>query len=279
VDGTAPAGTAFVRIEFRLSGAGELWIDDVELAPTSVGNLAPSCADRDVAVGPGETVELAPACTDPDDDPLTYSIVTPASQGQASVVAGQLRYVSDQGATGTDSFTYRASDGSATSAPALVAVTITAGPDGGNLAPNPGFEEDPAGTWLRNGPCSFRWASDVAHTGGHSLFVHSTTTTLCRWYSDFRLVSAIAGRRYSVFAWYRPTGVKGGARLKLTFYSANGSLLPGGDPSPSVRGSGDWAPVEVEATAPAGTAFVRIEILLTGPGDLAADDVTLTEIG
>jgi len=31
VQGVAPAGTAFIRVEFRLWGSGTLWADDVTL--------------------------------------------------------------------------------------------------------------------------------------------------------------------------------------------------------------------------------------------------------
>jgi VCBS repeat-containing protein len=60
-----------------------------------------------------------------DGDTLIYSIVAQGSNGTASVVAGKLRYVPSANTNGTDGFTYRASDGSAFSAPASVAVTVT----------------------------------------------------------------------------------------------------------------------------------------------------------
>ena len=58
--------------------------------------------------------------------PTTSVIVTPPAKGTAVTGAnGSIRYTANVGACGSDSFTYRASDGSASSAPATVSVTIS----------------------------------------------------------------------------------------------------------------------------------------------------------
>jgi hypothetical protein len=54
---------------------------------------------------------------------LTYTVGA-ATKGQVSVVNGKLRYQANAGASGADSFTYRASDGVLQSAPVTVSVTI-----------------------------------------------------------------------------------------------------------------------------------------------------------
>jgi len=67
-----------------------------------------------------------PNCTDVDGDPVTYSIASQPTHGSAMVVGGQLQYTPGSNYTGSDSFTYRSSDGVLNSAPATVSVTVTA---------------------------------------------------------------------------------------------------------------------------------------------------------
>ncbi len=96
--------------------------------------------------GGGTTVESAPVATagtlstnedtsatgkldatDTDGDPLTYSIVTNAGKGTASITdptTGAYRYTPDPNANGTDSFSFKANDGLADSNVADVAVVI-----------------------------------------------------------------------------------------------------------------------------------------------------------
>ena len=69
--------------------------------------------------------DAAPSCTDAENDTLTYAIVAQGSHGTASVVAGQLHYVPVSGYEGSDSFTYKANDGSLDSNTATVSVTET----------------------------------------------------------------------------------------------------------------------------------------------------------
>ncbi len=63
-------------------------------------------------------------CTDPDGDALTLSIVDGPSKGSLDGMnGGAVTYTPDAGESGADSFTYRASDGTAQSAPATVSIT------------------------------------------------------------------------------------------------------------------------------------------------------------
>ena len=66
------------------------------------------------------------SCTDPDGDALTLSIVDGPSKGSLGAISGdEVTYTPDAGEFGDDSFTYRASDGTAHSAPATVSITIS----------------------------------------------------------------------------------------------------------------------------------------------------------
>ena len=75
---------------------------------------APSCDDVSRTTAVGEPVSVPLTCTDPDGDPLTLSIVDGPSKGSLGTIAGDaVTYTPDAGEFGTDSFTYRATDGTA----------------------------------------------------------------------------------------------------------------------------------------------------------------------
>jgi len=65
------------------------------------------------------------AGTDPEGDPLTYTVVTPPSNGTLSGTAPDLTYTPDPDYFGDDSFTFTVNDGESTSEPATVSITVT----------------------------------------------------------------------------------------------------------------------------------------------------------
>ncbi|HEV2950851.1 MAG TPA: phytase, partial [Actinomycetota bacterium] len=87
-------------------------------------NDAPVCGSRTLATDEDTPASVSPTCTDVDGDALTYEIAGQGTKGTASVVSGELRYVPNADASGADSFSYRARDAAAASAPAGVDVTI-----------------------------------------------------------------------------------------------------------------------------------------------------------
>ena len=87
-------------------------------------NDAPECAALQLTVDQSVPGEIAPSCTDVEHDTLKPSIAGQGSKGVASIVGGKLHYAPQPAATGVDTFQYRAGDGHAQSAPALVTVTI-----------------------------------------------------------------------------------------------------------------------------------------------------------
>jgi len=63
--------------------------------------------------------------TDPDGDPLTVTVVDDVEHGELKLATdGRFKYEPDDGFSGTDTFTYTASDGQLTSAPATVTITV-----------------------------------------------------------------------------------------------------------------------------------------------------------
>jgi cysteine-rich repeat protein len=87
-------------------------------------NDAPVAVDRSATAFDGDPVAIALLASDVDGDPLTFAIGQGPTHGTVSaVIGGTVTYTPAAGFTGTDSFTYTASDGQASSAPATVAVS------------------------------------------------------------------------------------------------------------------------------------------------------------
>ncbi|HEX8698372.1 MAG TPA: Ig-like domain-containing protein, partial [Myxococcaceae bacterium] len=69
-------------------------------------------------------VAVTLAGTDPENDPLTFTVVTQPANGTLSGTAPNLTYTPAANYNGADSFTFRVSDGSAASAAATVSITV-----------------------------------------------------------------------------------------------------------------------------------------------------------
>ena len=106
---------------------------------TIVNNNAPPVADPGIlTLQSTGSVTGQLTATDTDGDTLTYRIVTPPSQGTVQILdaqRGTFLYSANPGATGTDTFTFIASDGVTQSAPAEVTIDLSAVDGGGNNAP------------------------------------------------------------------------------------------------------------------------------------------------
>ena len=88
---------------------------------------------RDAYTTAEDTVLTVPAPgvlgndSDPDGDPLTAVLVTGPSHGSLTLNAnGSFSYTPAADFAGSDSFSYRASDGTLSSSPATVTITVTA---------------------------------------------------------------------------------------------------------------------------------------------------------
>ncbi|HLM48973.1 MAG TPA: Ig-like domain-containing protein, partial [Solirubrobacteraceae bacterium] len=95
----------------------------------------PTCTDvGPVDVAHNGSVPIQLTCTDPENQPLTYSIVTQPSKGTLSnlnTATGTVTYTANQGASGPDSFAFKANDGKSDSNTATVTLSIAAAPAGG----------------------------------------------------------------------------------------------------------------------------------------------------
>ena len=102
------------------SGGRSLTAFRVETGPTCVP------ANTSTTYHTAATVSLS--CTDADGDPLTRTIVSGAAHGTLGAAGSTVTYTPANGYTGTDSFTFDATDGTNTSAPATVTIAVSAPP-------------------------------------------------------------------------------------------------------------------------------------------------------
>ena len=89
---------------------------------------APVCSAASGTTPYAKPLVISLACADPDGDPITRTIVTAPAHGTLSTIlsSGQVTYTPAKGFSGTDTFTFRATDGVN---PGLAATaTITVGP-------------------------------------------------------------------------------------------------------------------------------------------------------
>lgn len=94
--------------------------------------LGPSCSNTGKVVEWRTPTSVPLPCSDPNSDPLTRSIVTGPQHGTLSPVnqgTGAVTYTPAPGFSGSDSFTFRASDGRINSSTKTVTITVSLPPD------------------------------------------------------------------------------------------------------------------------------------------------------
>ncbi|MDH3296597.1 MAG: Ig-like domain-containing protein, partial [Acidimicrobiia bacterium] len=110
----------------------------------------PPVADDQSVFTPEDTaVAITLTASDPEDQALTYEVTDGPSSGTLSGTAPNLSYRPDSGFSGSDSFTFTVNDGTNTSAPALVAISVgvPVGPIfSDDFETNQGWVTNPAGT-------------------------------------------------------------------------------------------------------------------------------------
>ncbi|MFK7890107.1 MAG: galactose oxidase-like domain-containing protein [Granulosicoccus sp.] len=88
------------------------------------GPAAPVANNISLSTSTGEAVSIMLTGSDPNNDPLTYSVVTQPVNGSLSGVAPDLVYTPDPGFSGVDSIGFVVNDGSVDSAAATVSIAI-----------------------------------------------------------------------------------------------------------------------------------------------------------
>jgi F5/8 type C domain/Bacterial Ig domain len=88
------------------------------------GNSPPVANNQAVTTNKNTAKAITLAASDPNNDPLTYSIVTQSAHGTLTGTAPNLNYNPDTNYVGADSFTFKANDGTVDSNTATVSITI-----------------------------------------------------------------------------------------------------------------------------------------------------------
>ncbi len=141
----------------------ELRMDDVSVLVTR--NFAPEPQDDEAVAAPRETIDIDVLANDGSStfDPLTIVAVSAPQHGQAAIVGSLIRYVSNAGFAGQDSFTYSVADSFGTTATALVVVNVvapTAADDAEFTLPGVSVEIDILGNDFSTAPLTIDSASD-----------------------------------------------------------------------------------------------------------------------
>jgi uncharacterized protein (TIGR03437 family) len=99
----------------------------VSITVTAAANNAPTATGASVSTNEDTALPVNLTANDTDGNPLTYAIVSAPSKGSLSGGTGAGRtYTPNANATGSDSFTFRANDGTVNSNTATVNITINA---------------------------------------------------------------------------------------------------------------------------------------------------------
>ncbi len=88
------------------------------------GNRPPTATPQSKATGVDLPVKITLSGTDPDNNPLTYAVVTQPLHGTLAGTAPNLTYTPALGYLGADSFTFSVNDGKVGSSPATVSLTM-----------------------------------------------------------------------------------------------------------------------------------------------------------
>lgn len=115
---------------------------------TANANAAPVAASQSVSTPAGTAVDIALGATDANGDTLSYSIVAQPSHGTLAGSGATRTYTPNAGYSGSDSFTFRASDGIANSNVATVSITVVAASGGGTAGSKSGGGGGAVTPWM-----------------------------------------------------------------------------------------------------------------------------------
>ncbi|MBM7867469.1 leucine-rich repeat protein [Heliobacterium gestii] len=263
-------------------------------------NDAPVAADGTVTTTSGTAASGMLAATDVDGDPLTYPIVAQGSKGTVHITGGAVNaytYTANPGATGTDAFTFQASDGQADSNIATVHVTIL-----------PSTNADLSSLSLSAGTLSPAFAANITNYstgvdyGVTQLTVSATPSDPCASVSGFTVSNAVYSQEVTLNIGNNVLPIvvtaQDGISQKTYTLTLTRSPKSGGggghssSPSPTAASEssktvsshasatvsyGDLAGVEIPAGAVAETVQIRI-IQVDAPSLIPADNNLVSAI-
>ncbi len=102
----------------------EAGIDNLVIVSTGP-NRAPNADPQSITTPEDTPLDIVLTGSDPDDDPLTFTVVSTPTHGTLSGTAPNLMYTPAANYFGADSFTFSTSDGQVSSEPAVVSIDVT----------------------------------------------------------------------------------------------------------------------------------------------------------
>ena len=155
----------YLDIQFTNNGAtlqGKYYLDsgsvnDQFTISKTIGNSPPVANAQSVTVTKDTSKLITLTATDLNADPLTYSVVAQPTHGTLTGTAPSLTYNPQNGYTGTDSFTFKANDGTVDSNIATISITVSDGTGGGGgyhyepnfVATGSNFQDTPSSSSLQ----------------------------------------------------------------------------------------------------------------------------------
>lgn len=135
-----PAATTPDNMPDGLAGEGEYRTLAPGACSAGSGNTVPVAENGSATVAHDTATEITLVASDDDvGDSLTYSIVSGPANGSLGTVSGnKVTYTPAAGYSGSDSFSFKANDGTADSNVATVSITVEASNNGGGGEPNNG---------------------------------------------------------------------------------------------------------------------------------------------
>ncbi|GAB4475864.1 MAG: hypothetical protein OHK0037_37280 [Elainellaceae cyanobacterium] len=145
-------------------------------------NDAPVANAATLTTRTGKTEVSVLTATDVEGDPLSFSIVSAPAHGTVTItnaLTGEYTYTANAGFSGSDSFTFRANDGTDDSAPATVNITV--GPNSAPIATNGNLTTrtnvDKAGMLTATDPDSDPIRFSIVTAPNHGTVVITNTAT------------------------------------------------------------------------------------------------------
>lgn len=128
VFGTPKRGR-YIRLvgESEVNGNSDCSVAELNVIEGRPDNRAPVAHAQSVSTARNKSVSFSLSATDRDRNPISYKVVTMPKHGKLKGTVPNLTYQPEKGFTGVDEFTYRASDGLASSKPASVKITVKRG--------------------------------------------------------------------------------------------------------------------------------------------------------
>jgi subtilisin-like proprotein convertase family protein len=121
-------GTANGGVNTSATQTFTITVNPVNDAPTAISQTLTTAEDT--------ALPITLSGADIDGNPLTFAVATQPANGTLSGTAPNLTYTPNANYTGPDSFTFTANDGTVTSSPATVSITVNPAADDGDGIPD-----------------------------------------------------------------------------------------------------------------------------------------------